>query len=1407
MVTNDVSVSLNEEIKDVKPIAVETDENGNDPLMVAIIENNEELVKQLFKENENLDLNVKNNDGNTALHLAISGENENILRFILQYPLKFNNRNNNNDNALTMAMNCKNIEILNILLEKNPKFSFKKKKDGKVPLVMAVDDKKYVTAMQLIRHGATTLVKDIEGSYILFKLLVLEDEFPEIIEIEIANKKDEKEKKDKLKEDKDFEEQVVNVKDVDENTLIMRACKENRKKVVKYLLSKKVVLDNKNKEGDTAIVIAVKEKNVEILKMLLEHKSVDTATVVSGNNKSLFQIAIENQDKDSLEVLFEHTKDYSLFTNVSVNDEKYKETLDGVVKQDKELSTISSINNSSKNLFLEALDTGNLQVVEVIANYVDINVQINDKKETPLVYLVEKVKDEIIEAEQYYKSLYLKNKERYEMNAALAAASKESTPVVSDHEVIQVEKSTLKDNEESKTGNETSSQTDESENTLKETTSSSEEVNEENNVSTIVMEPQEEKIEAKPEEKPAEVKPEEKPVEVKPEEKPAEAKPEEKPVSGKTTPIRPQRRKLTARRTYSSYERMAESEKKIQDILNSGGTMNEKFNSIENAYNTNRRLLNGERYWKAKDKTYVVESNYTEIIKALLLRKAKINSKYSKNETALHIACRFGLRNVLESLLKNGKGYDINSLDKEGNTPLHYACYGKYTSIVKILLRDEHINVNITDPHGDSPLMIAVYNNHSDTVLELLKYPKTNIDMLNKVLETPLIAACRLNYYNVAKILIDHKANINNRYDANGETAIFHSVRNGSKILTKYLLNNKACITYTNKNGQTPLALAKDGNNKEVTNILLKHIESDKTLSRGSKPKPYISRNSSRYSSSTKPSPDLKPYHTRMKSESSNYKSKSSYPSTYQIKSENSSPKVSLNEKLSSSLVASSLEQENATGSTMTSPVKIPTFMMMEPSSIYDKPEDTTKSLKSAISLTDSAKGSLMQEPSSMFEEPEESNTVAANLFAEPQSSLMQEPASVFEEPAAAPEEKKPSKPSYKNIKLRPNTKIDTSVSYPSKPKKVYKGTATSSPYLKSVFASPKANTTYVKKTTVYNSSRFPATYTRVNSENSMFDKKNKATSPTPYEKTNTVDSETKEIPILNDDIKGLRFSCYFGDKDGVESFLRSSMREKNIFQLPENLYTPGNPEPPNQEALKELNKTRQGYITLDHIEMFAFSLICNGSQNDKLLEIMLKYGMNPNIQNNALYTLLILACKKGQESSALTLLDYNCDPNYQNKYKETALLLACKKGLVNVVKRLLELKVDVNMCNYKKESPLIMACWKKQVSIVKLLLEQNVDINHCNSLQESSLFVACYQDSIEIAKILLEHGADVNTRNVNEETPLMAACNNNNEDMVELLMKYNADPNVKNTNGDTPMTIADRFKNNKMKKLLKKTN
>jgi len=1346
MVTDDINVSVEKEINEMKPVSVKTDENGNDPLMVAIIDNNEELVKKLLKENEEWDLNVKNTDGNTALHLAVIGENENILKFLLEHPLKFNNRNNDNDNALTLAMNSKNENILNILLEKNPKFSFKKKKDGKVPLVMAVDDKKFSTAMQLIRHGATTLVKDSEGSYILFKLLELEDEFKEIIEIEINNKKDEKDKKDK-KEEKDYEELVINVKDVEDNTLIMRACKENRKNVVKYLLTKNPNLTNKNKEGDTALVLAVKEKNAEIVKMLLDYQDVDTAKIVSGNQKTLFQIAVDNQDKDSLDALFNHTKDVSLFTST----------------------------NPTKNLFLKALETGNLQVVEVISNYVDINLHINDKKETPLLFMVEKIKDEVIEAEAYYKSLYLKNKERYERHAAAlaaAAASKESTPVVSDHEVIEIEKNNSKENNKigKANSNEASSITDDSENTLKGNTSddNNEDTNEISKVSTVYMEePQEEKVEQKSEQK---------------QEQKQEQKSEEKSVTDKELPAKPARRKATSRRTYSSYERMAESEKKIQDILNSHGTINEKFNSIENAYNTNRRLLNNERYWKAKDKTYVVESTYTDIIKSLLLRKAKVNSKNTKHENALHVACRHGLRNVVEILLKFGKNYDINALDKEGNTPLHYACYGKYTSIVKILLREEQINVNITDPNGDSPLMIAVYNNHADTVLELLNYSKTNIDMLNKVLETPLIAACRLNYYNVAKILIDHNANINNRYDANGETAIFHSVRNGSKILTKYLLNNKACITYTNKNGQTPLALAKVINNKEIIGILLNRRNTERA---------YTSRNSTRYLSS-KSSTELKPYHSRGKSEniSNNVKANKSQYSSSKLS-------ININDKFKSLAMTNIKSEDSSTKPASPSP------LIMEPSTIYDKPEDVAKNMK--ITTVSSM---MMQEPTSFFEEPKDSST---NANATSKKSTISSMGSMFAEPMDEfdePEEKKEVKPSYNNIKFRPNTKFTngsttTNGSVYNKYKKPFKS-ATSSPYLKNVLVSPKSNTTYIKKT-VYNNARFPATYTRVNSENSAFDKKSPVISSS-LEKTGTMDSEaTKEIPILNDDIKGLRFSCYFGDLEGVENFLRSSLKEKNIFQLPESLHEPGSPEPPNLEALKAYNKTRQSYITLDHIEMFAFSLICNGSKNDKLLEIMLKYGMNPNIQNNALYTLLILACKKDQESSALTLLDYNCDPNCQNKYKETALLLACKKGLMSVVKKLLELKVNVNLCNYKKESPLIMACWKKQIAIVKLLLKHNVDINHCNSLKESSLFIACYQDNIEIAKLLLEHGADINSKNINEETPLMAACNNNNEEMVELLMNYNADPNVKNVNGETPMTIAEKFKNEKMKKYLMK--
>ena len=61
-----------------------------------------------------------------------------------------------------------------------------------------------------------------------------------------------------------------------------------------------------------------------------------------------------------------------------------------------------------------------------------------------------------------------------------------------------------------------------------------------------------------------------------------------------------------------------------------------------------------------------------------------INKKFSSNKTFLHRACEQGHYQLTELLLD--KGADIESKDKEGNTPLMYVSYESNFLIVELLL-------------------------------------------------------------------------------------------------------------------------------------------------------------------------------------------------------------------------------------------------------------------------------------------------------------------------------------------------------------------------------------------------------------------------------------------------------------------------------------------------------------------------------------------------------------------------------------------------------------------------------------------------------------------------------------------------------------------------------------------------
>jgi ankyrin repeat protein len=97
---------------------INTQDNANNnrwtPLMHSIINNNETIALSLLSR-KNLNINLRDEDGNTALHLAIQNENDYLVDKILKAGGDKQIRNNDNLNAIDMAKLSDDENLINLL--------------------------------------------------------------------------------------------------------------------------------------------------------------------------------------------------------------------------------------------------------------------------------------------------------------------------------------------------------------------------------------------------------------------------------------------------------------------------------------------------------------------------------------------------------------------------------------------------------------------------------------------------------------------------------------------------------------------------------------------------------------------------------------------------------------------------------------------------------------------------------------------------------------------------------------------------------------------------------------------------------------------------------------------------------------------------------------------------------------------------------------------------------------------------------------------------------------------------------------------------------------------------------------------------------------------------------------------
>jgi hypothetical protein len=136
-------------------------------------------------------------------------------------------------------------------------------------------------------------------------------------------------------------------------------------------------------------------------------------------------------------------------------------------------------------------------------------------------------------------------------------------------------------------------------------------------------------------------------------------------------------------------------------------------------------------------------------------------------------------------------------------------------------------NVNTRDRHKDSwtyaqtPLHAAAHEGHTYVARLLLEHG-ADLNARDKYGFTPLFYAAGGGHIDIVSILLEHGADVNAR-DKTGNTPLHHVALLGKAVVTKLLLELGADVNARDEYGWTPLHSAALRGNADVARLLLEH--------------------------------------------------------------------------------------------------------------------------------------------------------------------------------------------------------------------------------------------------------------------------------------------------------------------------------------------------------------------------------------------------------------------------------------------------------------------------------------------------------------------------------------------------------------------------------------------------------
>ncbi|KAM9773834.1 ankyrin-3-like isoform 22-T22 [Syngnathus typhle] len=214
-----------------------------------------------------------------------------------------------------------------------------------------------------------------------------------------------------------------------------------------------------------------------------------------------------------------------------------------------------------------------------------------------------------------------------------------------------------------------------------------------------------------------------------------------------------------------------------------------------------------------------------EVANLLLQKNAAADAAGKSGLTPLHVAAHYDNQKVALLLLKQGASPHASA--KNGYTPLHIASKKNQLEIATTLL-EYGASTNSVTRQGITPLHLASQEGNVD-VVTLLLARDASVNAGNKYGLTPLHLAAQEDKVNVAEVLVNHGATIDPETKL-GYTPLHVACHYGNVKMVHFLLKNQAKVNGKTKNGYTALHQAAQQGHTHIINLLLHHEASPNEL-------------------------------------------------------------------------------------------------------------------------------------------------------------------------------------------------------------------------------------------------------------------------------------------------------------------------------------------------------------------------------------------------------------------------------------------------------------------------------------------------------------------------------------------------------------------------------------------------